>query len=100
VARRTREIGIRMALGGTSSNVLRHVMGGTLGFVAIGLVLGLALSVALGRVLKIFLFGISPLDPTAYVAVCVLFAGVALFASYLPARRAARVDPLIALREE
>ena len=54
----------------------------------------------MGRILKVFLFGVSALDPLAYASVCLLFAAVALFASWLPARRAARVDPLIALRAE
>jgi len=100
VARRTRELGIRIALGGTSRDVMRVVVLGGLRFVGIGIGIGLLLAVALGRVLKLFLFGVSPLDPVAYVAVALLFGAVAIVSCYLPARRVLRIDPLIALRSD
>jgi putative ABC transport system permease protein len=100
VARRVREIGVRIALGGSSHDVIRHVMSGTGRFMVVGLVLGLGLSVMLGRFMTVFLYGTSPLDPVAYIVVCALFTVVALGASYLPARKATRVDPLVALRSE
>jgi putative ABC transport system permease protein len=100
VARRVREIGVRIALGGSSRDVIRHIMGGTGRFMVVGLVLGLGLSVMLGRFMTVFLYGTSPLDPVAYLAVCGLFVVVALVASYLPARKATSVDPLVALRSE
>jgi ABC-type antimicrobial peptide transport system permease subunit len=68
--------------------------------VVVGLVLGLALAVGLTRFMQRMLFGVSPLDPVAYVAVSVVFGGVALLACYVPARRATRVDPVSALRSE
>jgi len=98
VARRTREIGIRIALGGTIRDVMRIIMVDGLRFVGIGIAIGLALAVALGRLVRTFLFGVSSLDPVAYAAVCVLFGAVAIVACYLPARRVTRVDPLVALR--
>jgi len=100
ITRRTREIGIRIALGGTIERVIRMITLETLRFVAIGLAIGLAFAVAFARLLSRFLFDVSPLDPIAYLAVVVGFGGVALLASYWPARRAARVDPLAALRSE
>jgi putative ABC transport system permease protein len=100
VASRTREIGIRMALGGSHAAVLRHVMGSTLAYVAVGMLVGLALGYLLARLLRVFLFGVSALDPLAYAVVCVILAVVAAVACWLPARRATRVDPLIALRAD
>jgi putative ABC transport system permease protein len=100
VARRTREIGIRIAVGGTIRDVMRIIMLDGLRFVGIGIAVGLALAVALGRLVRIFLFGVSPLDPVAYAAVCLLFGIVAIVACYLPARRVTRVDPLVALRSD
>ena len=100
VARRVREIGVRIALGGSSRDVIRHIMGGTGRFMVVGLLLGLGLSVMLGRFMTVFLYGTSPLDPVAYLVVCALFTVVALGASYLPARKATSVDPLVALRSE
>jgi predicted permease len=98
VGRRTREIGIRMALGATPGDVIRMVMGQGLGMVAAGLGLGLALSWAAARAISSALYGIGAADPAAWAgAVSVLIASAAL-ANYLPARRAARVDPSVALR--
>jgi len=100
VAQRTREIGIRIALGGTPSTVLRMIAAEAGRFVAVGLCLGLLVATALGRVMKLFLFGVSPLDPLTYVAVSALFGAVAFVACVVPARRATRVDPMVALRTD
>jgi len=100
VARRTREIGIRMALGAHSANVVRLVTRDTMRTVVIGAVVGLALCVVATRVLAVVLFGVSTLDAAAFLGVPALLLGVALVASYIPARRAVRIDPLIALRAE
>ncbi len=100
VARRTREIGIRLALGGTPGDVMRVVMGDGARFVVVGIGLGLLLSTAFGRLIRIVLFGVSPLDPVAYAGVAALFALVAVAACWWPARRVTRVDPLIALRAD
>jgi putative ABC transport system permease protein len=100
VARRTPEIGVRMALGAPRSHVLGLMltMGGRL--VTIGLVIGIAISLLATRLLQSQLFGVTPNDPLAYAVVTVVLSIVALAACYLPARRAAAVDPLVALRQE
>jgi len=100
VARRTNEIGIRMALGAHARDVLRLVMRESLTLVAVGVVTGLVAAYAAGRLVQSLLYGLSPTDaPTIAISVAVMIA-VAAFAGYLPARRASRVDPLIALRYE
>jgi putative ABC transport system permease protein len=100
VVQRTKEIGIRMALGAGRLNVLRLVLREglllTLGGISGGLVLGAALT----RLISSQLYGLSATDPLTFVAVSLLLAGVALLASYLPARRAMRVDPMVALKYE
>jgi putative ABC transport system permease protein len=98
VTGRTREIGIRMALGARRAEVMRLVLRQSLAWTVAGLALGLAGAAGLARYLTGMLFGVTPLDPSTFVAVSVLFALIAMFASYVPARRATRVDPIIALR--
>ncbi len=100
VTQRTNEIGIRMALGARSIDVVRLVVRRGALLTAIGAGIGLAAAVGLTRFMQSQLFGVSPTDPTTFVQVTVLLAGVALLATYLPARRAAKTDPLEALRAE
>src|SRR5687767_2853221 len=100
VAQRTQEIGVRMALGARPLHVLRLVLGQSLGMLLIGTVIGLAGAFALTRLMRTLLFEITATDPLTYVSVIGLLTFVALLACYIPARRAAKVDPLIALRYE
>lgn len=100
VSRRTREIGIRMALGAGTGNVLRLVLKEGLMLVGGGVAAGLIVAAAATRLLASFLYGVSPLDAATFAAIPLVLALVALLASYLPARRAAKVDPMIALRYE
>jgi predicted permease len=100
VTQRTSEIGIRMALGADRASVLRMVMVHGLRLAAIGLAIGLALALAVTRVMSTILFGVSPTDPLTFATIAVLLALVALLACYIPARRATRVDPMVALRYE
>ena len=100
VAQRTREIGIRVALGAHTGQVLRMVIGYGMKLSAAGLVIGLAGAFAARRFLASLVFDVSPADPWIYAGVAALMLAVALVACYIPARRASRVDPLIALRWE
>lgn len=100
MSRRTREIGIRMALGAQRGDVLREVLSHGMKLGGIGLGVGLILSGIAARLLSGFLFGVAPFDPLTFVAACGLVMAASLAASYLPARRATRVDPLVALRYE
>jgi len=97
---RQQEIGIRMALGAGSRQVLGLVVGQGLRLVALGVAIGLSGAWVLSRVLTSQLYGVSARDPVTYLAVALLLGGVALVASYLPARRATRVDPMSSLRAE
>ena len=99
VAQRAREIGIRMALGAPAGRVVRMVVGQALTLAAIGLGIGIALAIAVGRVLRSQLFGVSAVDPITLVMVIVVLGASAAVASVMPARRAASVDPVTALRE-
>ncbi len=100
VAQRIREFGIRVALGAQRGNILQLVVRQALWLVGIGLALGLGVAAALTRVLRTLLFQVEPLDLPTFVSVSLFLAGIALLASYLPARRAARIDPMTALRYE
>jgi predicted permease len=100
VVQRTRELGIRMALGARASDVVALVVGYGARLLLVGLALGLVLALAFARFVRGFLYGLSPSDPVTYAGVALVLAAIALVASWLPARRAARVDPMIALREE
>jgi len=100
VAGRTREIGIRIALGATRPAVLRDVLGDAIRLAAAGLLLGAVIARFSTRSLASLLFAVTPLDATTYLGAALLLVGVAILASYVPARRAIRIDPLIALRHE
>jgi putative ABC transport system permease protein len=100
VSQRTREIGIRMALGAQGGSVVRLIVRQAMILVACGVGAGLALGLLLSQTMAKMLFAITPTDPATYAVVSVTLAAVALFASYLPARRATRVDPIVALRAE
>jgi ABC-type antimicrobial peptide transport system permease subunit len=97
---RTREIGIRMALGAQTGDVCRLFLRHGLSLTGAGIALGIGVALALTRVMSALLFGVSPMDPVTYVVVAASLAGVALFATYLPARRASTVDPVVALRAD
>ena len=100
VNQRTHEMGIRITLGAQPLDVFRLVTGQGLGLAFLGVAIGCAASLALTRVLRSFLFDVSVLDPVTYLSVAAILVAVGFLASYLPARRATRVDPLIALRHE
>jgi predicted permease len=100
VSQRTQELGLRMALGAQKLDVLTLVVGGGLKIVLLGIAIGLASAFALTRVLSNLLFGISVTDPSTFFAMSLLFILISVLASYLPALRAARVDPIIALRSD
>jgi putative ABC transport system permease protein len=100
VALRTREIGVRIALGAQRKTVLGLVLRQSLILAAAGTAVGLVGAVGLTRYLDRMLFGLTPLDPATFVTVVALFAIVAGLASYIPARRATRVEPIVALRSE
>ena len=99
-AQRTREIGVRMALGAQSGDVRKIFLRHGLWLTAIGIAIGIGIALMLTRVMSAFLFGVGPTDPMTYAAVSAVLAGMTLVATYLPARRASRVDPVVALRAE
>jgi ABC-type antimicrobial peptide transport system permease subunit len=99
VAQRTNEIGIRMALGARPGDVLRLVVGHGMQLVSFGIVAGVLSALALTRLMRTLLFDVSPADPLTFIAVSLALAAVAFLAGFLPALRAARIDPVLALRE-
>jgi putative ABC transport system permease protein len=100
VSQRRREIGVRVAMGAEPGAVLRLVVGGGLRLTGAGIVIGAAMAVAATRVLESMLYDVSPTDPIAFGTVALLVAAVALVASYVPARRALRIDPAETLRAD
>jgi putative ABC transport system permease protein len=100
VSQRTREVGIRMALGANRRDVLKLIASQGMSLAFVGLAIGLLLSLGLARLLSSLLIGVSRFDVATFAVVSVLLTGVAFVACYLPARRATKVDPLIALRYE
>jgi putative ABC transport system permease protein len=100
VTQRTREFGVRVALGARVRDILQLVVGQGMRLVIVGLVVGVVGSLALTRVLSGFLFGVQPTDPLTFAVVSVLLAAVGALACYLPARRATKIDPMSALRAE
>jgi len=100
VSRRTRDIGLHVALGARQRDVLKMILGQGLRTILIGVTVGFAGSLALTRTLESLLFGVTPTDPLTFAAVILLLVAAALLACYIPARRAANVDPMVALRYE
>jgi ABC-type antimicrobial peptide transport system permease subunit len=100
VSQRTREIGIRLALGAQKGELKWMFVRSALVLTGVGVVIGVVAAAGLTRFMKSLLFGISPLDPLTYVAIPFILVSAAVLASYLPARRAAAVDPVVALRTE
>ena len=100
VAQRTHEIGIRVALGAQGADILKSILGQGIRLACIGLVLGLAAALVLTRLMKSLVYSISPMDPVSLAGAAILLGSVTLAACYIPARRALRVDPMVALRHE
>jgi len=100
VSQRTREIGVRMALGAHPGNVLRLILGEGLKLVLAGAALGIVFALLAIRFISTMIYGVSATDPTIFLSVITLLIAVSLAACYVPARRAMRVDPMVALRHE
>jgi putative ABC transport system permease protein len=100
VSQRTREIGLRMAIGAEPGHVLRMVVGGGMKLALIGVAIGLAGAIALSHLVATLLFEITPSDPVSYAGTALALLGIAALASYVPARRAMKVDPLLAMQTE
>jgi putative ABC transport system permease protein len=100
VSQRTQEIGVRMAIGAQRGDVLRMIVGGGMKLTLVGIAMGLAGALALARLVATMLFDVTPFDPTSYAATAIVLLAVASLACYIPARRAMRVDPITALRQE
>jgi putative ABC transport system permease protein len=100
VQQRTPELGLRMALGASPGQVRKMVVGQGMLLALIGVVIGVAASLGLARLMSSLLFGVKPYDPTAIVVVAAVLSAVVFLATYIPARRASKVDPMIALRYE
>jgi putative ABC transport system permease protein len=100
VTQRVHELGLRIALGATSRNTLKLIIGQGMRLVALGIALGVGVALAVSRLMAHLLFGMSPRDPLTFVVISSLLALVALLACYIPARRATKVDPMVALRHE
>ena len=100
VSQRTRDIGLRMALGATRFNVLRMILRQAVLLLGIGVVIGVVAAFAMGSMLRSFLYGVAPYDASTMVSVSLLLLACGLLASYIPARRASRIEPMKALRWE
>ena len=100
VSQRTREIGVRMALGATPAGMLRLILSESLQLIFVGVVIGIAAALGLTRMLASLLYGITSTDPLIFLSVTVLLVAIALAACLIPARRAMRIDPMVALRHE